>query len=230
MNFIWDIALRAKQEGKQEKDLFFLQAKDKSPHYEQAFSVLNQKTVETKEIEINALYRFSGIVQELLHRRITEAAEFEKYLFDCIMHILLYIDLHHGVTKRDLFLQVVMREVLEGTFGEEAANSYRQMESTIQNRLATLILAQLETGSSLVLFRKAILVLYKGAILYQVKTEKKKLLLYIDQKRTEKQEQKVNFIIDMFLPLNYEIRVFWHYHFGVIGIEDTMKINQIKIY
>lgn len=230
MNFIWDIALKAKQEGKPEKELFFLQAKDKSPHYEQSFSVLNQKVIEIKQIEINALYRFPGIMQELLHTQITEAAEFEKYLFDCVIHILLYIDLHHGVTKRDLFLQVVMKEVIQGVFGKEAANSYSQMERTIQNRLATLILAQLETGSSLVLFRKAILVLYQKAILYQVKTEKKKLLLYIEQDKTEKQEQKVKFIIDMFLPLNYEIRVFWHYHFGVIEIDNTMKIDQIEIY
>ena len=58
MNFIWDIALRAKESGIKEEDLFFEQAEDYSPYYEQSFSVINQDVVRKKRIEINALYRF----------------------------------------------------------------------------------------------------------------------------------------------------------------------------
>ena len=45
MNFIWDIALRAKESGIKEEDLFFEQAEDYSPYYEQSFSVINQDVV-----------------------------------------------------------------------------------------------------------------------------------------------------------------------------------------
>lgn len=230
MNFIWDITLRAKESKIEENELFFKQAQDYSPYYEQAFSIINQDTIKKKIIEINALYRFSDIFQELLRKEIDDFEEFQTYLFDCAIHILLYTDLKHGISKRELYIRKFMEEIAEGNFGEEVAENFGCIKLHQQNRLTTLVLAQQQTGSSLVLFRKAVLVLYPAAMLYQVKAEKQKLLLYVDDKKTAKKEKALNFVLEMFLPLSYQVRVFWQYHFGVIGIEETMQIDEIEIY
>lgn len=230
MNFIWDITLRAKESKIEENELFFKQAQDCSPYYEQSFSIINQDTIKKKIIEINALYRFSDIFQELLRKEIDDFEEFQTYLFDCAIHILLYTDLKHGISKRELYIRKFMEEIAEGNFGEEVAENFGCIKLHQQNRLTTLVLAQQQTGSSLVLFRKAVLVLYPAAMLYQVKAEKQKLLLYVDDKKTAKKEKALNFVLEMFLPLSYQVRVFWQYHFGVIGIEETMQIDEIEIY
>ena len=230
MNFIWDIALRAKESGIKEEELFFEQAEDYSPYYEQSFSVINQDVVRKKRIEINALYRFCDIFRDLLKEEVDDFEEFQRYLFDCAIHVLLYTDLKHGISKRELYIRKFMEEIAGGNFGEEVARNFNCIKSHQQNRMTTLVFAQQQTGSSLVLFRKAVLVLYPNAMLYQVKAEKQKLLLYVDDRKTERKERALRFVLEMFLPLSYQVRVFWKYHFGVIGVDKTMKINEIEIY
>ena len=65
MNFLWDIALRASQQGTKEEELFFCQAEAYSPFYEQAFPCLNETRVEGGEVELNLLFRFADIFQYL---------------------------------------------------------------------------------------------------------------------------------------------------------------------
>ena len=67
MNYIWEILLRARAQGLSDNELFFAQAEDCSPWYEQSFPCLNEDTVTGPVVEINSLYRFSEIFQDLLH-------------------------------------------------------------------------------------------------------------------------------------------------------------------
>lgn len=230
MNFIWDIALRAKDSGIGEEQLFFRQAKFYSPYYEQSFPILNQDIIEEACIEVNALFRFSKLFQELLREEVTDFPEFQEHLFDCAMHVLLYCDLRYGISRRELFIRKFMNEIKEGCYGKEAATQFHFIEPLQQNRLATLVFTQMQTGSSLVVFRKAVLVLHGRAMLYQVKAQKQKLLLYVEEKITEERNHSLAFVIGMFLPLSYQVRVFWGYHFGVIGVDETMRLDEIEIY
>ena len=67
MNYIWEILLRARAGGVPDQELFFFQAKECSPWYVQSFPCLNEDTVTWPVVEINSLYRFSAVFQELLH-------------------------------------------------------------------------------------------------------------------------------------------------------------------
>ena len=57
MNYIWEILLRARAQGLSDNELFFAQAEDCSPWYEQSFPCLNEDTVTGPVVEINSLYR-----------------------------------------------------------------------------------------------------------------------------------------------------------------------------
>ena len=57
MNFLWDIVLRAQKQGWREEELFFQQAKEYSPFYEQTFSYINETSISQAGIEVNLLYR-----------------------------------------------------------------------------------------------------------------------------------------------------------------------------
>lgn len=85
-------------------------------------------------------------------------------------------------------------------------------------------------GASLRIFRKGVLILYPDAMLYQIKKEPKKLLLYIRQAKTDTNGCQLQFVQDMFLPVGFELRVFWQYHFGIIGAEGTMKLDEMALY
>lgn len=235
MNFMWDIALRAYEQGIGEHELFFAQAEEYSPFFEQSFPCINEKKVSAGIIELNLLYRFADIFQELLAPESLgleegEYARFCRYFIDAVLHTILYTDLRHGLTKRDIYIHKILEELRDGTFWRGTAADFGMIENSKQGRFAALVLSQMETGSSLQIFRKGVLILYPDAMLYQIKKEPKKLLLYIRYPRTEEREHQLQFVWDMFLPVGFELRVFWQYHFGIIGAEGTMKLDEMALY
>ncbi|MBD5552689.1 MAG: hypothetical protein HDQ96_16235 [Lachnospiraceae bacterium] len=235
MNFLWDIALCAEEQGWKEKELFFRQAKEYSPFFEQSFSCVNERQMESGTVELNLLYRFADIFQEILAPETVgleekEYEEFCDYFVDAALHTILFTDLRHGLSKRDIYIRKILAELFDGTYWKGAVKNFRQIEHKKQSRLAALLLIQMETGSSLIIFRRAVLVLYPDAMLYQMKNERKKLLLYLSCPKTTAAEQMMQFAQDMFLPIGFDLRIFWQYHFGIIGIEDTMKLDEMALY
>jgi len=182
-------------------------------------------------------YRFADIFQEILSPELAEElaetdndfSEFRTCLIDAVLHTLLYTDLRTGLTKRDIYIKKLIEELLGGRFWKAAASQFALFDRGKQNRLATLLLTQMQTGSSLLIFRRALLVLFPQARLYQMKGQQELLLLYLEQKPATANEH-LRLIQDMFLPIRYQLRVFWEYHFGVIGADDTMRIDEIALY
>lgn len=230
MNYLWDIVLKAQAQGIKEEDLFFCQAEEYSPFYEQAFPCLNEKEVPEGRIELNLLLRFAHIFQDILAEEEKSASNLGQYLIDAALHMLLYTDLRHGLTKRDIYIRKIRQELEQGIFWKDAAGVFRRMPVEKRNRLAALTLTQMQTGSSLMIFRRSIKVLFADAVIYQLRNDRKKILLYLSGDRTEIRERELLLLQDMFLPVSYELRVFWKYHFGIIGVNDTMQIDKIAIY
>ncbi len=235
MNFMWDMALRAYGQGKDEEDLFFAQAEEYSPFFEQSFPCINEQKVEGGVIGLNLLYRFADIFQEILAPEGMgldegEYVQFRRYLTDTVLHTILYTDLRHGLTRRELYIHKILDELKDGTFWKGMTADFGLIERAKQGRFAALVLRQMETGSSLRIFCKGVLILYPDAMLYQIKKEPKKLLLYIRYPKTGTDEHRLQFVQDMFLPVGFELRVFWQYHFGVIGAEGTMKLDEMALY
>lgn len=238
MNFFWDIVLQAQEQGKQEEDLFFTQANEYSPFLEQSFSCINETKIDDEVIELNLLFRFANVFQEILSPQLQEHlaeadrnfSEFRIYFIDAALHTLLYTDLRAGLTKRDVYIKKLTEELLGGAFWKAAAPKFAKIGRPEQNRLAALVLTQMQTGSSLHIFKRGVLVLFPQARLYQLRDRQEQLLLYLEQNPSDADRQSLQFVQDMFLPIRYELRVFWRYHFGVIGIDDAMKIDEIALY
>ena len=105
MNFMWDMAIRAGEQGRPEQELFFCQAKEYSPFFEPAFPCLNETKVENGRIELNLLYRFADIFQDILawegeDRETGAYAQFREFFIDAVLHAILYTDLRDGLTRR----------------------------------------------------------------------------------------------------------------------------------
>ena len=94
--------------------------------------------------------------------------------------------------------------------------------------LASLLLAQYETGSSLLMFRQSLTLFYPQAILYQLKLHPEQLLLYLGL--TNANMEIIQMLQYLFLPLQYQVRIFWSKHFGVCDVDATMIFDEIEIY
>ena len=207
MNYIWEILLRARAQGLSDNELFFAQAEDCSPWYEQSFPCLNEDTVTGPVVEINSLYRFSEIFQDLLHNM--GDSEYLRHLFDAAV-------------------QMLKRELEGGGFSASIAQALQLLSEEQKRGVASLLLAQYETGSSLLVFRQALTALYPQAMLYQLKPHPEQLLLYLGLANADR--RIVQMLEDLFLPLQYQVRIFWTKHFGVWDVDATLVFDEIEIY
>ena len=226
MNYIWEILLRAREGGVPDENLFFAQAKECSPWYEQSFPCLNESTVSGPVVEINSLYRFSSIFQELLHEM--GDSEYLRFLFDAGIHVLAAQETMMGLSKRDFYVQKLRCDLLAGEFGGPAAQAVQALSDDRQRGVASLLLMQYETGSSLLMFCKAMTYFHPDAMLYQLKAHPEQLLLYLGLAGADR--QTVQLLEDLFLPLQYQVRIFWTKHFGVWDVDETLVLDEIEIY
>lgn len=235
MNFIWDIVLQAAQDDLESQKLFFKPAESFSPYYEHSFKNINQRHVDDTDIEINPLYRFSPIFEYILHPDVKDLLfanqkNFIMFYFDVMTHILAEIDLCHGMTRREFYIRQIRREMLSGVFGEIVREGMTQLKKDKQLAVADEMLCVMEIGSSINSFCHIMKQIFAGCIIYQSRKHPQKLYVYIGKERDEQLQKQWRMIRETFLPLDIEVKEFWANHFGIMEVEETMKIDAIAIF
>ena len=79
-------------------------------------------------------------------------------------------------------------------------------------------------------FKKSIKKIFKDSIIYDNLSSDTNLVIYLKYMKTEENIKKVEFLKEIFLPIGLELDLFWEYHFGVIGVEITMRIGEIAVF
>ena len=235
MNFIWDIVLQAAQDNFESQKLFFKPAEKFSPYYEHSFSCINQKHIDNPKIEINPLYRFSTVFEYLLHPDVKDLIfvsqqEFISFYFDMAAHILAEIDLCHGITRREIYIRQIRRELLDGVFGEVAKSGMLELKRDKQIAVADELLKIMETGADLQSFCNITKQIFEGCIIYQNRFHPQKIYVYVGRERDEQLDKQWQMLRETFLPLDIEVKIFWAEHFGIIGVESTMLSDKIAIF
>ncbi|MBR3747418.1 MAG: hypothetical protein IKN27_10725 [Selenomonadaceae bacterium] len=235
MNCIWDIVLRAAQDDIESMKLFFKPAKNFCPYCEQSFKIINQRRVEETEVEINPLARFSNIFEYLLHPDCLNLIyknqqQFTAYFFDLLTHFLAEIDLCHGMTRREFYVRQIRRELLSGVFGDVAREGMEQLKREKQFAVADELLRVMEVGSSVRSFCHIMKQIFEDCIIYQGRAHPQRIYVYIGQRQTEQLEKQWQLIRETFLAFDFEVRVFWDKHFGIIDVTETMRVDNIAIF
>ena len=229
MNYSWEIVLRAKDKNLIKQDLFFKAASNASPYYEQAFSMINQTEIIDCTIELNPLYRFDYIFNQMLHCELKDLGSFRDYLFDLTTHFLCDVDLYQGLTCKDIYLQKLKTDILHHQYGDVVENIFKLFTKNKQQDMIIFTLIQLEVGSSLHHFRRVVHTIYPECLLYQMKEEPNLLIVYLP-KQEKNEGERLNLMIYMFLPIGYKIRIFWENHFGVLNIDPSMQLENIELF
>lgn len=227
--------MQAAQDDFESTDLFFQPAESFSPYYEQSFKNINQRHVDEKIVEINPLYRFSAIFEYLIHPDVkdfifADQKNFIRYYFDLVTHILLEIDLCHGMTRREFYVRKIRREMLEGIFGETVQIGMNQLKKDKQLAVAEALLCVMEVGSSVYSFCQIMKQIFQGCIIYQSRAHPQRLFVYIGKERDDSLQKQWRMIRETFLPIDIEVREFWSKHFGIIDVDETMRVDAIAIF
>ncbi|WP_310603875.1 hypothetical protein [Anaerosporobacter sp.] len=247
MNYIWDLIIEVERRGILKKQLKFVKAKRYSPYMELSFEDLNKTVLDENEshavkgkkkrnskaiyeIEVNPYYRFYEIFRDMYSLDDSEHEELKEVLFDLLIHHLSDTDAYMGMNKWEFYKGLLLDDIKNNFFGKNAYQQFLIFTEVERQYLLTRILMLYEVGESLLLFKETIHTIFNNSAIYINRREKDEILIYLGVSKSKRYEEKLTFILDFFLPVKYEIRLYWDKHFGVIGEDKTMHVNQIVLY
>ncbi len=230
MNYLWEILLQAKKQGIDSGSILFRPARSYSPYMELSEECLNVTGLEEPYlVEINPDYRFHAVFQGMFHPNITDYPALREGLFRLLLHQLGENDIRMGMTKEEYYKKLLGTAFLRGVYGQEYAAAFGLFGVEEREILSEGILSLYRTGDSVELFRRMMSALIPNCIVYGSNDDPYEILVYIGSKNNGETEQKIRFIMEHFLNIRYRAELYYEYHFGIIGMEETMVVDGIAI-
>ncbi|WP_409369945.1 iron-dependent peroxidase [Lysinibacillus sp. 38-6] len=229
MNYIWDLLIKAEEQGLAKEDIYFYLAESYSPYMELSLPLLNAQFVE-QYVEVNPYYRYFSIFKNLFHPNNETNLAFKEYLFDIVLHFLAEIDRGQGMNKNEFYIRFILSDIDANVFGNTVRDHIHAFSKKEQEIILLNMLRLYQTGEEIYLLKDTLKRLFPGCLIYLKSEEYDELLIYISHKKTLQNEQKVQLVQEIFVPIGYQFEVYWQYHFGIIDTEQTMKLDQIALY
>ena len=215
MQYIWEVVLAAEKNGIREADLRYEVAEVRSPYLEVSFSDLNTQTVEQTVVEVNPFYRFFDIFSEILDINQKEYEKTREIFVDTVFHYLALTDLRMGMSKKDYYLKFLAEELESGQFGSKAKAAMR-LFSRYEKRY-------------LEIFKWLFQEIYINSMIYVSMDCANELYIYVGSAETQEERERVQFLLDTFLPIGMRTEVFYLEHFGILDMEETMVIDKVLL-
>jgi hypothetical protein len=229
MNYIWEVLLKASAQDYPRENIRFKQAKTPSPYMEVAFEELNRDYLDEFPVEVNAYYRFSAIFDNVIDG-LDGYPEFRDCLYDILMHTVAEINTREGLCLSEYYGLFLQNDVKSGRFGRQ----FMEVFETFARSQARFVLESMvrlyNLGPSVTLFRSVMRQIFPRSIIYLDSTQQRELLIYIGSKETAQLKRQVEFLLSLFVPFDYVIHLFWDMHFGIIGVDETMAIDEFWVY
>lgn len=234
MRYLWEVLLEAGREQIPEEKLRFIHTSGGSSYMEIALPCINQSWLgdtagDGKLIEVNTYFRFYDIFKNMFSPDLTDYPALRESLTNLLLHMLAKNDVRKGMTKEDYHKRFLAQEITEGGFGEAASEVFGAMNREEQEILLSGWMNSFRVGSALPIFLDMINGLVKDSIVYHNNEFPDEIFIYTGLKRERSLKQRIRFLIDTFLDIRYRAEVFYEYHFGIIGVEETMQIDEIAI-
>lgn len=230
MNYAWEAALAADEAGITREELRFKPVRNGSPYTEVVLETINSSRMEQPVVEVNPLYRFAEEFSEVFDVNLTGYETSRELFFDIVMHYMVQLDLRQGLSKQEYALRFLLTDLLEGVCGSQAARVVRHFEKEKLRRLLRLILKLYQCGSSIYLFKEVMRCMYPESLVYASNEAVRQVLVYVGVKEQEEERERLEFLQDMFLPINYQVFLFWEHHFGIIDIDETMELDEMVLF
>lgn len=173
---------------------------------------------------------YAAVFESLLEEDIDGHDELRSALFDILVHYLSELDLREGLCRAEYYAQFLREDIESGLFGTKNAAVLRFFSKSQERFVLAGLLRLYRVGPSMRLFAQLLRELYPGSIAYLNTCAGRELLIYIGKKKTAALAAQVDLLCDLFVPADYELRLFWDMHFGLIGVDETMEIGGMMMF
>lgn len=180
------------------------------------------EVVDGNKIDIS--WRFSDEFKEYIKYKVFLKEQNSKKSFEKVENTLLKmlgnLDLIRGTNRKGYIKRIILEEISKilniDVFNEEE-----------KNIIALYYYKMKKIGSDIEIFKEVLEKIFNGVEFFCIK---EKILLYVKEEKNITNKEKMKILIEIFLDINYPIRVFWNNYFGKIGNNKMMILDKIEIY
>lgn len=230
MNFVWEAALCADRSGLDREDIRYIPTQEGSPYIEVLLENLNDSLLTRPVVEVNPLYRFSAVFSEMFDINLCESKEIREIFFDIYMQYMVQLDLRQRLSRKEYQLKYILKDFLVNICQIDSRTAVLQMTRGEVPQLMRLVWKLYRFGNGVQLFQEAMRLLYPSSLIYENRAKINQLLVYIGERENDKGRIRMEYLQAVFLPINVQVYMFWNHHFGIIGIDETMIINEMVLF
>ena len=230
MNYMWEALLQGDEQGLGKEGVRFSPSKIANPYREVFFKDFNKPIITMEPVDVNVYYRYGAVFGALLGEDMADLPELQTVLFDVLAHYLSELDLRSGLCRAEYYARFLREDIAAGLFGRENAERLGCFNRKEKRLVAAGLLRMYKVGASMRLFAQLLRELYSNSITYLDARGVRELLIYVGKKQTRELLKQMEMLCDLFVPADYDVKLFWDMHFGLIDTEETMEIGSIMMY
>lgn len=184
----------------------------------------------------NAMHRFEKIFRTYFESAGNPMKPKDQIIFDLVSHYLAAVDVKSGFSFREYRKRRFGSDIAEGNYGECVRKVYGELNKDqkymvmhyleLQDRIQEKDGAE-EAG--ITIYVKAAIALLGTGVIYRDRYRQNRYLFYIGAKRTDLFEKLLFLAETLFLPLDCQVDIFWERHFAMMGENQTMRMDAIRL-
>ena len=191
---------------------------------------LTMENTPKKESKINSFRRRDSIVEEK-KGNISVLKKFKKNIENNAINYLQELDFASGTTVIDVICEKISEDIKKGILGIDLKKYFLFLSREEQEYVALLIYNEkINNVNCMKNFRLGIKYFFIDSLIYRQKSEKNKIIVYINKPKNKVNIAKIKTLELLFLEFEMKLKVFWENHFGVVNVGETVKIDEIAVF
>ena len=229
--YIWYSLHKLISEDKDTEKIYFKVSPKISPYMELNMEEINYAALDKEYIlETNPFYRFTHVFNEFMNPDLPIGEKLKGEMVNILLHMLGNLDLQEGLNKRVLTSRLIIESIKSGRYGNEIRELFRILNRREKVIIADGIQDKYNYLREIEVFKKVFKSIYPDSLIYDSLDKEEELVLFINEKKTPENRKKEKLLEKLFLPVGLKCRKTWEYHFGVMGVDETMVLGELLIY
>ena len=193
---------------------------------------LTMENVVKKESKISSFRRRKNTIDESReNKKEFILKDFKKNIENNAISYLRELDFASGTTVIDIVCEKILEDIRKGILGKNLKKYFLLLNREEQQYIALLIYNEkINNVNCMKNFRLGIKYFFIDSLIYRQKSEKNKIIVYINKPKNKVNIAKIKTLELLFLELGIELKVFWENHFGVVNVDETLKIDEIAVF
>lgn len=233
MNYLKDIIIECNENNIDKTNIKYYMPKQISPYIE-----INQEDLNTLElvnnkenkIGVNPYFNNEKIFWELLSPNNILYPQLKKLIFNVLCHFIAETDYLSLKRVGDYILKFIEKAIINGEYGDIVKEFYELFSREEKEKILNEMVIMYRIGGNIERFLAISNKIFSGSITYDCSEEKNIIDMYLPFKKDCLNSDKLDFLVEMFLPINLSLKTYWEYHFAIIGIDETSVIDECRIF